>query len=448
MPKTTRNPNAANHFPTSGVVRIDAACIADAHAEHAPGSLVMRLTPAGAEILHAGPTSGLDSAPDLPAPDHTLALPGTTLIPGMVNAHTHLDLTHLGPIEHDPTQGLTPWLKRIVAGRVHEPDEIAAAVEQGIAKSLAGAVVAVGDIAGWTNLGPTLTPFDTLAQSPILGISYVEYFAIGPRERAAMDTMQAFVADHRARFDAQDPAFARLGLTPHAPYTVTRAAYDQTLDFAAVIPLTTHLAESLAENEFIARATGPKRDLLEAMGLWDDSAAAGIGTGAHPIAHLEPVLARTPWLVAHVNDADDAGIATLARTGASVAYCPRSSAYFGADTEFGPHRYRDMLVAGVNVCLGTDSIANLDTPDRISVLDDMRLLIERDALPARTALAMGTTHGARALGLDPAAFAFTPGSPLAGLAAIDAADTLDAALRRSGVPRLLLGGKMSGTAAI
>jgi len=380
-------------------------------------------------VIAAGPPDaiGTTHAP----PDARLALPDTTLVPGTVNAHTHLDLTHMGPLEHDPSHGLTPWLHKVVAGRVHEPDEIAASVREGIAKSLAGGVVAVGDIAGWTDHGPTLTPHRALAESELAGTSYVEFFAIGPTESGRIDVMRTFMSEHRAEFREALASDTRLGVSPHAPYTVTRAAYDACVEFAPAFPLTTHLAESHAERQFIADARGPKRELLEAMNLWSESVAADIGDGVHPIQHLAVVLERAPWLVAHVNDADDAGIATLARTNTSVAYCPRSSAYFGTDAEFGPHRYRDMLAAGVNVCLGTDSIVNLDTPGRIAVLDEMRLLVTRDGLDPATALAMGTTHGARALGLEPESFTFAPGATLRGLVAIDDAPSLAAALSGS-----------------
>ncbi len=424
-----------SQIPESGVVQIDAAAIADARFECAPGSLLLFRGRGRTTVLAAGDPAEFDAA--LPAPDARVSLPTSTLVPAMVNAHTHLDLTHMGPIAHDPAHGLTPWLHKIVAGRVHEPDEIADSVRQGIAKSLAGGVVAVGDIAGWTNHGPTLAPHAALADSRLVGTSYVEFFAIGTRQDHALDIMRTFVRDHRDTFDAALTSNARLGLTPHAPYTVSRAAYDACVEFAADYPLTTHLAESHAEREFIADARGPKRELLAAIGFWHESIAADLGDGAHPIEHLAPVLGRASWLVAHVNDADDAGIATLARTNTSVAYCPRSSAYFGTDHEFGPHRYRDMLAAGVNVCLGTDSIVNLDTPERIAVLDEMRLLVNRDALDPATALAMGTTHGARALGLDPTSFTFAEGAAVLGIVAIDDAPSLAAALSAPSAFRLL-----------
>lgn len=158
-----------------------------------------------------------------------------------------------------------------------------------------------------------------------------------------------------------------------------------------------------------------------------------------------------PFLVAHVNDADDAAIRTLAHTRASVVYCPRASAYFAADRRFGPHRYRDMLTAGVRVALGTDSVVNLDTPDRISILDEMRLLHRRDATDARTLLTMATVNGAAALGLNPGWFRLrTAPQRLAGLISIQigggtggetggkTGDALDRLMCSEATPELLL----------
>ncbi|MBY0261785.1 MAG: amidohydrolase family protein, partial [Phycisphaerales bacterium] len=129
--------------------------------------------------------------------------------------------------------------------------------------------------------------------------------------------------------------------------------------------------------------------------------------------------------VVHVNDATDAAIGLLAKTGASVVYCPRASAYFAAESRFGPHRYRDMLAAGIPVALGTDSIVNLPasaaaTPAEspqgrgISIFDEMRLLHARDGTDPFTLIQMATINGAKAIGLDPAAFSFASAGKVGG----------------------------------
>ena len=140
---------------------------------------------------------------------------------------------------------------------------------------------------------------------------------------------------------------------------------------------------------------------------------------------------------AHVNYADPAHLAVLQGARVSVAYCPRASVYFGHVE----HPYRVMLEAGVNVALGTDGLPCLDTPDRISVLDEMRLLARRGGVTSRALLAMGTVNGAVALGFDPARVTLAPGVETAGVLAvpIDAGsgDPLDRALHGTSAPEWL-----------
>ncbi len=217
------------------------------------------------------------------------------------------------------------------------------------------------------------------------------------------------------------------------------------------LPLCTHLAETPEESQFIAQASGPIRAFLERLGVWDESVAAEIGHGRRPVEHLAGVLDTAPFLAVHVNLASDADIETLARAATSVAYCPRASAYFGAERHFGPHRYRDMLDAGIDVCLGTDSIINLPGAAAdpgaggISVLDDMRFLFQRDGTDPAMLLSMGTVRGAKALGLDARSFTLAAGSVAAGLLAIDVTGTpadrpaLERVMRSSGPARWLAG---------
>jgi len=137
-----------------------------------------------------------------------------------------------------------------------------------------------------------------------------------------------------------------------------------------------------------------------------------------------------------VNDADDAAIGMLACTRTTVAYCPRASDYFGATRSFGPHRYREMISAGINVALGTDSLVNLPTAAALaanggmSILDEMRYLYRRDHTDPVTLLKMGTLNGAQALGLNPWLFRFegngAGGHYIAGLVAVETVPSTDA----------------------
>lgn len=402
------------------IVRLNAPAIADAITDTtAPGSLLLNIHPDQVSILAAGTPESVN-APGLPTPDRTIDLPGHLLIPALVNAHTHLDLTHIGPVAHDPADGFVAWVDHIRSNRRSTPEGIADSVRAGIGLSVAGGSVAVGDIAGAPAGRFSTTPARVLAASRLAGVSFLEFFGIGTTAPGAIERLERFAREDLPEMLAEmEQTPVRFGLQPHAPNTVDLGVYRWVAALGARhgLPLSTHLGETIEEREFIRSGTGPQRAMLERFGFWDPSVLHHVGKGLHPVAHLGPVLRSHRVLCAHVNDATDHAIAVLAGSGTPVVYCPRASAYFGADRSFGPHRYRDMLSAGVRVCLGTDSIVNLDTPDRISVLDEMRLLHRRDGTDRRTLLAMGTINGAAALGLSQAAVTLAPG-PLAGLLAL------------------------------
>jgi cytosine/adenosine deaminase-related metal-dependent hydrolase len=160
--------------------------------------------------------------------------------------------------------------------------------------------------------------------------------------------------------------------------------------------LCTHLAETREEAQFLRDGTGPFRELLEAWNLWDGSFEP---PGCSPVSYmrrlgvLRPDIKRFfPPILAHANYVDDSDLAILAECRASVAYCPRTHAFFGHE----PHRYRDMEAQGINVCLGTDSLASNQS---LSILDELRYLRSVDRKTSDDVLLqMATTNGAKALG--------------------------------------------------
>lgn len=422
------------------LLRLDAACVADADRAFAPGTLVLGLSGDGrTHVLYAGSPEGVPA--QLHRVERTISLPGSTLVPAFVNAHTHLDLTVLGPRPYDPeAESFDRWLSMIVRDRPTEPERVHEAVELGLRLSLAGGVVAVGDIAGQTHT-PRIEPFRALQASPVRGVSFLEYFAIGTGETRGFRGIRESLEAHAPDLAIHDPDQARLGVQPHAPYSVSARAYaDLSALLPAHTPRSTHAAETLAEREFIARGTGPQRDFLHTLGVWDQAILESLGRGESPIRHLEPVLRSpgSPWLLAHANDTSEDDIRVLAESGASVAFCPRSHRYFGHLRDLPPHRWPDMLEAGVVTCLGTDSIVNLDTPDRITPLDDARLLARegRDAARPETLLRMITSNPARALGLEPEEFDFGAGV-LAGLVEIPGARSLADVFASERAPSLL-----------
>jgi aminodeoxyfutalosine deaminase len=367
--------------------------------------------------------------------------PDCLLIPALVNAHSHLDLTHIGPRPYDAAAGFGSFVDLVRRERRADDDGVRASVARGIALSGAGGVVGMGDIAGAPQGSPSAIPYRTLADSGLAGVSYLEFFAIGAGEQRGRDRI---VEGLRGAFaDTRDPVV--LGVQPHAPTTVSLSTYGWMLRHPELghRRLSTHLAETPSENEFIAHGRGTHRAFLESLGLWEDRMLEEVGRGRSPVEHMGAVLAQAPFLCAHVNDASDKDIELLAGTPTSVAYCPRASDYFRTQDHFGPHRYRDMLAAGINVCLGTDSIINLPPgTGRLSTLDEARFLYGRDKTDPVTLLKMATINGAKALGLDESAFAFQIGAGLAGivavpLEAVNGLTPLAAALSSDSEPELL-----------
>ncbi len=422
-----------------------------------PGSLLIELaSPMHDESLAPlhGDLLAVGSHPQVathPAAPHALQLqrPGSLIIPALINAHTHLDLTHLGTIEHDPQQGFVAWINQIRAGRLSTDELIRQSVQHGVECSLAGAVVAVGDIAG---VG-SLVPLKTLQDSPLVGVSFIEYFGIGAAEDGSTARIAA-MTPHAA----PPQSGVRLGLQPHAPYSAGPRLYRAAMTQAQRhdLPLATHLAETAEERAFIADAAGPLRQFLERLNLWTPQIANEVGAGKTPIEHLQAELAAAPWLLAHLNFVTDHDLSLLAEMDCSVAYCPRTHEFFSHEATLGPHPYRRLINAGVNVALGTDSVAGLPGFSAIgkgplkplTPWDDAKLLRRRDHANPLELLKMMTINAARALRMAESLFTLQPG-PIAGLATIEIAgpatssNPLAAALDSASSPQLMSGADLA-----
>jgi cytosine/adenosine deaminase-related metal-dependent hydrolase len=407
-----------------------------------------------------------------------LSRPGCVLIPGLVNAHAHLDLTHIGPRPYEPEKGFMGFVDIVRSNRLMDDEAIAASVQRGIDLSLAGGVVAVGDIAGSVRGTPSLAPMRTLAASPLWGVSFLEFFAFGKGQEASLERALAALEAGKA---LETPR-VRVGLSPHAPYSVSPPMLERAMDFARLqqppVLVCTHVAETMEEREFIAKGTGPFRELLERLGLWSDDLLEYVDQGRGSLDHFlrcamaagryDNCMLNEPIVLAHVNDAPpelckdgfDDLLERALDIGARVAFCPHASAYFDAERHFGKHRFREMNEACVWVALGTDSVVNLSPErgedgsaaiSRISTLDEARLLASEKADDPQSILRMCTWNGAQALGLNDAAFGFYWGEALAGLVAIPCIRTpteqdsaiawLQSAFDCESSPELLLVGK-------
>lgn len=313
------------------------------------------------------------------------------LLPAFVNAHMHLELTNLGPQPYAPPHGFVGWVK-MVRHRIAIADQFddgMMSYNKGMEMLRDACVSAVGDITKSTLMFNS--PFCTLS-----GQCYEEQFGLtDPLINQALKNIRA----------------GNSGIQPHAPYSAGPSVYAAAADSGR--PVSTHLAEHEEEIAFVADLAGPMVAYLSEIGRWDNSIGQHYGKGLSPVQWMRPYLKASAndggWLVAHCNYVSNDDIKILADTNTSVAYCPIASEYFGHKD----HRYCDMLDAGVNVCLGTDSIicADPDDPQPLGLLSSMRRLHERDQTDPDTLLAMATTHGAKALRLDATVATLQPGAP-------------------------------------
>jgi len=328
-------------------------------------------------------------------------MPDKLLLPGFVNAHCHLDLTGLGPRALEGS--FVDWLRVVIDESPREAEAIDAAVRAGVRQSVAAGVGFVGDI------NHSLESVRSRLATGLAGVAYLEVFGIGESQGAAVEQMTQRI--RALPHEAPSPGHRRgvlVGVGPHAPYSVGDALYDAVVRLSEqrACRISTHLAESREEVEFIKHGTGAFVKLLKSLGKWDKSIDR---QGEHPIDWFADRLRRGRWLLAHCNYVEDSHIKLLSRTGTSVAYCPVASEYFGRHG----HRYREMLAAGVNVCLGTDSVLCQPPgePTPLGILPQMRRLWRRDRTEAQTLLAMGTVNGLRAMEINESEATFRVGAP-------------------------------------
>lgn len=305
------------------------------------------------------------------------------LVPALVNAHAHLELTALeGRLSAE--EGFAAWIAQVGAYRLTaSADGYLSAAREGARRCAGSGVGWVGDVT-LAGIFPS-----TIAGEGLGGVLFLEM--LGWAEDAVEKGLRRAEAS-----TADAPAgMVRWGIGPHAPYTTSPALYQAASVWAAMNrwPLMTHAAETRAESEFVRWGRGGLVGIAEMTG-W----ARGAGwqpPGRSPIAYLAELgLVRRGTVLVHVNYPEGGDLELISKCGASVAFCPRSHHYFGHDR----YPLLHMLEAGVNVALGTDSLAsNVD----LSVLDEMRHVhSEFPGLPPEQVLWMGTVNAARALSLE------------------------------------------------
>jgi cytosine/adenosine deaminase-related metal-dependent hydrolase len=309
------------------------------------------------------------------------------ILPGLVNAHTHLELSYLRD-EIAPASEFVTWVRSLMAERRHRPDpkgpEILDAIRKGVAECIASGTAVVGDISN------TLVPFGALVDSPLAAVLFYELIRFRTADPAA-------VVDEACRqIEALGPApRVRVSLAAHAPYSVAPLVFRairRVVDRDPFAPCSVHLSESEEEVEFIQTAGGPWRQFLEELGSWDPD---WVAPGVSPVQFLDDsgfLDARV--LAVHGVQMTPGDLDRLAARGTTVVACPRSNGHTGA----GAPPIEDFYASGVRVAVGTDSLASSPDLNVFAELATMRALAP--SVPASSLLASATYLGARALGFD------------------------------------------------
>jgi cytosine/adenosine deaminase-related metal-dependent hydrolase len=415
---------------TVNVVRIihaDAVIPGDAEVIH-DGAVVVDTT---GEIADVGPASEIL----VRHAGANLERVHGALLPGLVNAHVHLELSAMRG--HIPGgSGFVPWVEHMLAVRAEiSPEQDVEAIERAVDELVAFGTVAVGEV---TN---TLAAVHALARRGIVGCVFHEVFGVelGPL-RKRVDSLPRVLEEVVGSWPSADLTYSPV---PHTLYTTHPEVTRRLLNDAGERGLraSLHVAEHPAERRFLERGDGPIADWYESrLKLSRDRIA---WPGKSPIALADELGALAPHvLCVHLTDARPDDLALVARRGPPVVFCPRSNLFI--ETKLPP-----LLAAraqGILPALGTDSLASNASLD---VLAEARALADRfPGVPARDLVRMATWEGARALARPDAGRIARGARP--GLLAVDGDVGDDACafvLRNVRSPRRWIAGRGKGAVA-
>lgn len=356
----------------------------------------------GAILVGAdGRIAALGSSDHVPTPPgiRVERFSGAALLPGLVNAHTHLELTGLGGrVEHDDFSHWVRAVRDLKAGLT--PEWFAEAARQGVRDAFAAGITTVLDT------GDSGAVLPALVELGGAGVVYQEVFGPHPDQLAASLTgLEARLAQLRSQVTAR----VRLGVSPHAPYTVSGPLYRAVAELARRInlPIAVHLAESLAETQFVTRDEGPFAAAWRARGippLGDQLPEAGAGARRSPMSWVDAHGVLGPSTTAiHAIQLDDVDLDLLATRGVGVALCPLSNARHG----HGQTPLAALRARGIPVGVGTDSVVSVGTLDLFA---EMRAARALGGLTVDEALALGTIEAARLVGLENEVGRLAPGA--------------------------------------
>jgi aminodeoxyfutalosine deaminase len=332
-----------------------------------------------------------------PPPTPAVDLGDVAILPGLVNAHTHLELSWMAG-HVPPADSMMAWIRAVMRLRREQPEDSETgqrATETAIASMLATGTVLVGDISN------SLSSPSLLAASGLGGVVFHELLGFNVSDPTAIVRNAMTRLADLAEITGAAPVPVRLALAAHAPYSVSPELFRAIADEATERPLTVHLGESPEEIEFLRSGGGPLRRLLDQLGVWRASWEPPM---SGPVDYLSALgYLRAGTLAVHGVHLTGRDLDGLRRSGSVLVTCPRSNLWVGA----GMPRVAQFYAAGVRVAIGTDSLASVATLNLFDELAELcriapdvaaASLLESATRVGADALGFGASHGTIATG--------------------------------------------------
>lgn len=314
---------------------------------------------------------------------------GSCIIPGLINAHTHLAYTALRNLFDDLS--FFPWIRKLTEVKYEKLNEedIAISTRLGIAECIRGGITTVADLCDFE------VALKELSRSPLRGIFYWEVFGV---EKRQADESWKKIQEYFPRFvSTYSSPRLQIGVSPHACFTVRPELYQQIAKWAVTndVPVSFHAAESREEEQFIGQRSGPIQNFLQ------ERAADWKILGNTSITHLrETGIFDAKPLLAHLVQANESDLDVIKSYDIPVVHCPKSNAKFA----HGIAPVASMIDRNIRVCIGTDSAAS---NNRLDMFEEARFAFlqqrSREGKPVLTEqqiLEMITIRGAEALQMD------------------------------------------------
>jgi cytosine/adenosine deaminase-related metal-dependent hydrolase len=329
--------------------------------------------------------------PEATVADYT----GAAIIPGLINAHSHLELTAMRGFLENEESDFFAWLKKLTIARLDRmtPDDLFVSAAWGACEAVRAGVTCVADASD-----SAATSIKAIRDVGLRGIVFQESF--GPDPRLAQENFEKLLGKI-AHLRKLETPLVKCGVSPHAPYTVSAPQLEMISSFAIDegLPLMMHAAETTMEALLLREGKGPFAEGLRKRGIaWQ---APGVSTIKYLDRHG---VLRTNPLLAHCIAIDESDMEMMKATGTRVAHCPKSN----AKLSHGVAPFARMLEMGIAVGIGSDSVGSNNTCD---LLEEARFALlmarstaggedQRPRLSAQEVLDTITVGGARALGLE------------------------------------------------